>query len=195
MPGEALDEVWYVAYGSNLQEARLLAYLTGCGDDEPWGSHRGAVDPRPPVTDRRVEVPHPVRFGGNSQRWGGGSCFCPIEPLPKGRLTPVGRAWLVTVPQLADIVSQENRLPVEAVKMPDRLPESGNSIRVLDGTIDCLLALPPLDGIPAVTLASTEPPPIAPPAPRYLSILMTGMMEMGMARKDIEAHLLDLDLS
>ena len=76
MPGEAPDRVWYVAYGSNLYEARFLAYLKGCGDDEPWGPHRGAADQSPPVANRRVEVPHPVRFGGNSQRWGGGCCFC-----------------------------------------------------------------------------------------------------------------------
>lgn len=195
MPGEATDRVWYVAYGSNLYEARFLAYLTGCGDDEPWGPHRGAADQSPPVADRRVEVPHPVRFGGNSQRWGGGCCFCPVEPVPDGRLTPVGRAWLITVAQLADIATQENRLPVEAATMPDRFPEPGSSVRVLDGLIDRLLTLPPMDGVPAVTLASTELPLIAAPAPRYRSVLAAGMAEMGMEHELIEAHLVDLDLS
>ena len=195
MPGEAPEHVWYVAYGSNLHEARFLAYLTGCGDDEPWGPHRGAADKSPPVADRRVEVSHSVRFGGNSQRWGGGCCFCPVEPVPDGRLTPVGRAWLVTVSQLADIITQENRLPPDAVTMPDRFPEPGNSVRVLDGPIDRLLTLQPLDDIPAVTLASTDLPPITPPAPCYRSVLATGMAEMGMKHEAIEAHLVDLDLS
>ena len=26
------NAIWYVAYGSNLLEARFLAYLAGCGD-------------------------------------------------------------------------------------------------------------------------------------------------------------------
>ncbi|MBC8195619.1 MAG: hypothetical protein ISR43_06085 [Acidimicrobiia bacterium] len=195
MPSEAPETIWYVAYGSNLLEARFLAYLTGCGDGEPWGPHRGAADPSPPKADRRVEVPHPVRFGGNSQRWGGGCCFCPVEPLPTDRLTPVGRAWLVTRSQLADIVTQENRLPADSVQIPDRLPKPGDSTRVIDGLIDRLLAMPPIDGISAVTLASTDPPPIAPPAPRYRTVLAGGMAEMGMTPSDVDSHLADLDRS
>ena len=79
--------------------------------------------------------------------------------------------------------------------MPDRFPEPGSSVRVLDGLINRLLALPPLDGVPVVTLASTNLPSITPPAPRYRSVLAAGMAEMGMEHELIEAHLVDLDLS
>lgn len=43
MPSEAPETIWYVAYGSNLLEARFLAYLTGCGDGEPWEIGRAHV--------------------------------------------------------------------------------------------------------------------------------------------------------
>ncbi len=193
--GRADPLVWYVAYGSNLLRARFLAYLEGSGDDQPWGAHRGARDTTPPRDDRRVGVPHPVRFGGHSQRWGGGCCFCLPEPLPDDRLTPVGRAWLVGRIQLADIVAQENRLPTAATAMPDLLPGSGESTRVVDGPIDLLLGLEPMEGLPSVTLASTAAPAAGPPSPSYRAVLAAGMAEMGMDPEATEAHLCDLDAS
>ena len=191
----AADEVWYVAYGSNLLRARFLAYLNGCDDDEPWGAHHGAADPSPPRDDRRVEVPHPVMFGGYSTRWEGGCCFCLPTPITDDRPPPVGRAWLVTRSQLADIVAQENHMPTDTTTIPDSLPAPGVPVRVIDGVIDLLLVLPPMDGIPVATLASSDPPPAGPPAPRYRSVVAAGMAEMGMSPQEVEAHLTDLDRS
>ena len=107
---QASNAVWYVAYGSNLLEARFLAYLAGCGDGPAWGAHRGARDPSPPSGDRRVVVPHPVFFGGHSRKWQGGCCFCRAEPPEPGRLPVVGRAWRITWDQMTDVVAQENNL-------------------------------------------------------------------------------------
>ena len=191
----AVDEVWYVAYGSNLLRARFLAYLNGCDDDEPWGAHRGAADPSPPRDDRRVEVPHPVMFGGYSTRWEGGCCFCLPTPITDDRPPPVGRAWLVTRSQLADIVAQENGLPTSAASLPDQVPGPGESVRVLDGVIDLLLGMEAIDGYPACPLATSQPPPAAPPSVSYRLVLAAGMAEMGLSEEVAERHLLDLDLT
>ncbi len=185
--------VWYVAYGSNLLAARFDAYLRGCGGDTPWGPHRGAADPTPATGDRRVVVPHPVFFGGHSRRWNGGCCFCPDEPTTDDRLPVVGRAWRITWDQMADVVAQENGLPTSAASLPLHPPGPGEAVGVLDGIIDLLIGMDPVDGEPSCTLGSTAPPPAGPPSTSYRAVLAAGMAEMGMTDDEAERHLVDLD--
>ena len=190
-PGQS--PVWYVAYGSNLLEARFLAYLTGCDEGSPWGAHRGAVDPSLPTANHRVVVPHPVFFGGHSVRWGGGCCFCPDKPPPPDRLPVVGRAWRITWDQMADVAAQENGLKTASTHLPDLPPVEGTSVRVLDGVIDLLIGMAPIDGEPTCTLGSSSPPPIGPPSASYRAVLAEGMAEMALLPDEAERHLVDLD--
>ena len=187
--------VWYVAYGSNLLAARFDAYLRGCGEDTPWGPHRGAADPTPATGDRRVTVPYPVFFGGHSRRWDGGCCFCPCEPIPDDRLTVVGRAWRITWDQMADVVAQENGHPTGETFLPTDPPDPGEAVRVLDGIIDLLIGMDRIDGEAVCTLGSTSPPPIGPPSTSYRAVLAAGMAEMGLDPEETERDLLDLDLT
>ena len=187
------NAVWYVAYGSNLLEARFLAYLMGCGDDPVWGAHRGARDPSPPSGDRRVVVPHPVFFGGHSQKWQGGCCFCRAEPPEPERLPVVGRAWRITWEQMADVVAQENNSPTDQASMPEAPPPPGVATRVLDGVIDLVVGMPKVDGELACTLASSDPPGIGPPSLTYRGVLATGMAEMGLDPAQADRQLADLD--
>ena len=194
MTGDS-DRVWYVAYGSNLLGDRMLAYLVGGGRDRPWGNHRGAADATPPRDDRRVTVPHPVHFGGHSTRWDGGCCLCLAVPLPPEALPVVGRAWLITRGQLRDVVAQENGRDTDTVALPDPFPGSGQVVQVIDGVIDLLIGMDPIDGHPAVTFGSTAPPPPGPPSPTYRKVLAEGMAEMGLTPDEAETHLVDLDRS
>jgi len=193
MTGPDTTPVWYVAYGSNLLAARFDAYLRGCGDDIPWGPHRGASDSSPATGDRRVVVPHPVFFGGHSRRWNGGCCFCPDEPTSAGRLAVVGRAWRITWGQMADVVAQENGRPTDAAFLPTEPPVPGRAIRVLDGIIDLLIGMDRIDGEPVCTLGSTDPPAVGPPSASYRAVLAAGMAEMGIDAAEAERHLVDLD--
>lgn len=195
MNEHSFSHIWYVAYGSNLLKARFNAYLQGCLEDAPWGSHRGAADPSPATRDRQVNVPHPVFFGGASRRWNGGCCFCPNQPLDDGRLPVVGRAWRITWNQLADVVAQENGQPTSNTFLPAVPPEPSQAVRVIEGIIDLLIGMNPIDGEPTCTLGSTDPPPIAQPSASYRAVLAAGMAEMGMDPAEAERHLLDLDRS
>ncbi len=195
MTSPGATPVWYVAYGSNLLAARFDAYLSGCGDDTPWGAHRGATDPGPATGDRKVVVPHPVFFGGHSRRWDGGCCFCPVGPTPGDRLDVVGRAWRITWDQMADVVAQENGRPTADAFLPVEPPGPGQSVRVLDGIIDLLIGMDRIDGEPVCTLGSTAPPPAGPPSTSYRAVLAAGMAEMGLEPDEAERHLVDLDRS
>ncbi len=84
-------------------------------------------------------------------------------------------------------------IPTSAVALPDPLPGPGEAVHVLDGWIDLLLGMDPVDGHPSVTLGSTNPPPPGPPSPTYRAVLATGMAEMGLTPDEAETHLVDLD--
>jgi len=182
-----------VAYGSNLCAERMLAYLRGADQDALWGFHRGAADPAPPSADQMVTVPHPVRFGGHSQRWGGGVAWCPHQSLEPQEFAPLGRAWRITRGQLADVVAQENQQETNMVHLPDTFPSVGQAVTTLEGWIDLLISLEDLDGVPAVTLGSTNPPDPGSPGPTYRAVLATGMSEMGCTPAEINQHLNALD--
>ena len=74
-------------------------------------------------------------------------------------------------------------------------PAPGVPVRVMDGVMDLLLCLPPMDGVPVATRAASDHPPAGPPAPRDRSVVAAGMAEMGMSPQEVEAHLTDLDRS
>lgn len=171
----------------------MLAYLRGADQDALWGFHRGAADPAPPSADQMVTVPHPVRFGGHSQRWGGGVAWCPHQSLEPQEFAPLGRAWRITRGQLADVVAQENQQETNMVHLPDTFPSVGQAVTTLEGWIDLLISLEDLDGLPAVTLGSTNPPDPGSPGPTYRAVLATGMSEMGCTPAEINQHLNALD--
>tara|TARA_Y100000590_G_scaffold34707_2_gene37827 strand:- start:1236 stop:1529 length:294 start_codon:yes stop_codon:yes gene_type:complete len=94
---------------------------------------------------------------------------------------------------MADIVAQENNRPTDQVSMPDAPPTPGTAVLVLDGVIDLVVGMPEVDGEPACTLASSDPPGIGPPSPSYREVLAAGMAEMGLDPAQVDRQLADLD--
>ncbi len=175
------DLVWYVAYGSNLAEDRLMTYLTGgvvAGSPNPTPQF-GARDATPPLTNRRTDVPHPLVFAGASKRWnGGGVAF--VDPNVGGRTG--GRAWLITVEQFADIYAQENGQPPSAATTS--LVRQGRSLA--SGWYHMVLPLGELDGHPARTFTHPSPASLGlrAPDPSYLAVIERGRRELGFIRTD-----------
>ncbi|MFI8824119.1 histone deacetylase [Streptomyces sp. NPDC053431] len=83
--------VWYAAYGSNTDGARLGRYLLRCRD-------RAA-----PVASRSVVLDGALYFATESPVWGGGRGF--YDPDAPGSV--FARAHLITVGQFSDIAAQE----------------------------------------------------------------------------------------
>ncbi len=101
------QRVWYLAYGSNLDEARFLRYLQG-GETEP-----GARDATPPTESVWASAPFRVGYAKRSQRWGGGVAFAtqiPTSVAPSH--AAIVRAWSITGEQFEDVFAQENGLPI-----------------------------------------------------------------------------------
>lgn len=95
--------VWYLAYGSNLDEARFMRYLNG-GPPEP-----GARDATPPAQSAWATVPYRLTFGYESLRWDGGGVAFLDASMATPDFATVVRAWDITSEQFEDVCAQENR--------------------------------------------------------------------------------------
>ena len=173
-------EVWYVSYGSNMAEARLTAYLAG--GVPPGGSRAnpGAHDPTPPRRSVPVDLPGAIYFAGDSPQWGGGVAF--YDHDADGGPS-VGRGYLITAEQLADIAAQEMyRVPQQG----DPLTEvvlggiDGGRHHVGPGHYETLVEVGRLDGAPM--LLFTAPHGIehvehSQPSSAYLAVMTDGLRE------------------
>jgi len=175
---ETTPLVWYVAYGSNLDTARLRCYLEGGvapGRTEP---NPGARDRTAPRASRATTLPHPVRFVGRAPAWGGGG----YAVLEHGTVDPpptLGRAWLLTVAQLADVLDQECGRPSGTTGTIDVGAVAAAGAHVLgEGAYDRLVGLGPIDDVAALTFTSPVDPadrPAARPSPAYLATMAAGL--------------------
>jgi hypothetical protein len=151
--------VWYAAYGSNLLRARFLAYLEG-GSFEGGPPERGCADPSPPRDEAAMTIRHRRYFAYEAARWGGGGVAF-VDPYVRG--TTLGRAYLVTEEQFADVLAQENG-------WPDRTP-------IDQGWYRCVLGMGEHDGVPLRTITSLDRGPLRAAAPPYLDVIRRGEAE------------------
>ena len=155
---------WYVGYGSNLSSSRFARYLAGCRDTTPpW-----RWDP--------VEVPHRLLFARESVRWGGGGVAF-LDPVPTPGTRTLGRAWLVTWEQFADVLAQECGLPVGSVDAPAvrgarYIPHPGH-------WYGFVVPLGAREGWPMVTFTDEAAGSLdlRPPGPAYRAVIIEGLAE------------------
>lgn len=166
--------VWYVAYGSNMLWSRFRCYLEG---GRPAGSRHtnpGARNPSAPLSVEPVQIPGRVVFGGQFVGWGGGGVAF-FDPSAAG--ATAGKAHLITLEQLADVVAQENGLPPGSdYALASVL--SGGELTIAHARYETVLHLGTLQARPMLTLTSRAAhlPPTA-PSPAYLWTIAAGLRE------------------
>lgn len=163
--------VWYVSYGSNLARDRFDRYLLGGTPTGGRRHYRGCRDRTPPAADRPVTLPHRLRFGGASRTWGGGMAF--VDTAQAGRT--LGRAYLVTAEQFAEIHAQENGGDAHVTDV-SALP-SGTPVRAAGGNYPMLVRYDDGDDVPLVTFTAARVPPASAPAQPYLRTIARGLAE------------------
>jgi len=167
------SEIWYAAYGSNLDPRRLACYLQG--GTPPGGSRAtpGARDPRPPRAARAVSLPGDVYFAWNSSTWGGGVAF--LDPVAAG--TSPGCAYLLTHEQFSDVVAQEMHRP-PGVDLDLGVLGGQRSWAFGDGRYETMHVLDAIDGVPVVTFTAptTAPLDYLAPSGSYLTVMGVGLM-------------------
>jgi hypothetical protein len=165
------DPVWYLAYGSNMNAARLGCYISG---GRPRGARRtylGCRDQSPPVRDVGIRVTGGLTFAGSSTVWGGGIAF--FDPRADGELA--ARAYLLTFGQLSDVVAQETRRPVG----DDLALGSGVDRRwaLPSAAYETLLYVDDWDGLPMFTITSLQNLDPTPPSAPYVRTMLDGLGE------------------
>ena len=184
-----MDEIWYAAYGTNMTLDRFTCYLTG---GSPPGARRvtpGARDPALPRDSRPVEMRGCVYFAWESPTWGGGIAF--YDPAGEGR--SVGRAYLLTLGQLSDVVAQEmHRTPGADLDLRD-LVTDGTAL-LGPGRYESMHVVGQIDDAPVVTMTSSwEADEISynPPGAAYLATMGRGLAEgQGWDPDQVTAYLL-----
>lgn len=165
-----MQQVWYACYGSNLDEQRFACYLRG---GRPAGSRR-VHEPCPDGTEwaatRPVVLRHRLRFGRESDSWGGAVAF--VERTADPSVTTFGRGWLLSLAQWQHVVAQENGLPAADIDAA-RLLRGGT---VCSGWYDEVVPCGDLDGLPVVTLTGDAGVPGL-PSPAYLDTIRRGLAQ------------------
>ncbi|MEP6666837.1 MAG: histone deacetylase [Nocardioidaceae bacterium] len=188
-----MDQVWYAGYGSNLAWERFRCYLRG---GRPEGAARelsGARDHADPDAVEPVELAGTVYFAWESPTWGGGIAF--YDASAGG--TSLGRAYLVTTGQFADIAAQEmHREPGRDLAVDAFAGLVGAGQLVLGrGRYETLHVVGEIAGIPVVTFTSSgedDPLPLHPPRAAYLQMMARGLADAhGLDDAAVVDYLLD----
>ncbi len=170
--------LWYAAYGSNILKSRFLAYLRGGPVPGTDRTQAGARDPADPLDDQPFRLPFELLFGRHSTGWGGGGVAFVDPGRVESEPRTMGRAWLVTVEQLADVCAQENdRAAVSAPEIDVERLRSDGSLQLDRGWYDRLYHLGELDGLPVATITCETAPAPNPPHQAYLTIMGRGLVE------------------
>ena len=162
------NRVWYLAYGSNVNEQRFLRYLQG--DD----SHLGARDSSEPTESVWAQLPFELTFERQSQRWkGGGVAFV----HPSAEHTAWFRAWNISGEQFEDVFAQENRTPVGTGL--DWNAIASGSVDVGTGWYRRIMATSETDlgDISGLTFTTADRQTMSTPSPDYAETIAAGLKE------------------
>jgi hypothetical protein len=102
---------------------------------------------------------------------------CFVEPRRHDPAGTLGRAWLITVEQLADVWAQENGHTSGPEIDVDRLVDTGHLDFGRRGWYGRLELVEELDGHPVATFTADDVPPLNPAHPSYLTVMGLGLGE------------------
>jgi hypothetical protein len=185
------SHVWYVSYGSNMAADRFACYVLGGRPPGGRRTHPGARDSTPPARSIPVDLPGTVYFAGESRQWGGGVAFYD-HATPAGA---VGRGYLVTPGQFADVAAQEmHRIPQEGDPLEELVtgPLPDGRHEVGPGRYETLVEVGRHAGMPMLTFTSphgAEHIEHNPPTDAYLELVGAGLRESrGWDDAQVEAY-------
>ncbi|WP_231390349.1 histone deacetylase [Nocardia sp. CNY236] len=173
MSARHTDLVWYAAYGSNMNPARLRSYLRGGLPDGATRHTPGCRDTADPIRSMPLVLSGLLYFATESISWSGGRAF--YDPHCPGEV-PV-HAHLLSATQFCDIAAQEMyRRPGAVVDLADVTTRRISTLG--PGRYETVVCAGVHEGHPVLTFTapwSYRDLPGNPPAPAYLRHLATGL--------------------
>ncbi len=169
-----MQEVWYVAYGSNMSLERFRYYLLGGSPEGSTRVYPGCRDSAEPRSAVGLMIPGSLYFAGRSSVWGGGMVL--YDARGTGRVA--ARAYRLSAGQFVDVLAQEMRQSPGAGLDLSPLHDSGEH-RYGPGRYETLIRVGSRGGLPMVTFTS-DPHAVrdlAAPSAAYLRTMVTGLRE------------------
>jgi hypothetical protein len=159
------DELWYVAYGSNMSPTYFASRLPPAENSagNPWKA------------EQWVWLRHDPYFASSSQTWDGSPvAFVSLHAQADGG-TP-GRAYLIDRDRFADLIAAEHR--ADRLKWDFDIfsvrPESWVPLPTR-AKYNAILRLPDIDDIPAFTISTSRDFERGRPSDAYLATLRKGL--------------------
>jgi len=109
------EYVWYIGYGSNLNEQRFFCYILGGTPKYGCKPNKGCTNKTLPPEDRSIKIPYILYFALPEGRkktsiWGkGGVAFITPEKVEDKNLWTLGRMWKITKDQHEEVKEQEGQ--------------------------------------------------------------------------------------
>lgn len=147
--------LWYAGYGSNLSHERFMHYITG-GKFRLGGNYlEGCSDKTPSKENKPIKIPHCLFFAKNSRSWeGAGVAFISLKTEPNKNNHTYGRMWKITHEQFLEIWEQEGK-----------------------GWYNKKLDLGQDDGMPILSITSSDKLEFNKPSDKYLETIVIGLKE------------------
>jgi len=164
--------IWYLCYGSNLCEERLMAYITGSGckkfNLDP--DYNPCANIQKPIQNIKFTIPYKIYFAKSSRNWSyGGVAF--LNPKLNSGLAYC-RAYLITKEQFDFIYRKEN---------------GGN---IQSGWYHKIIELGKIEGYNAYTFTNSKVfESKNRPTELYVKCIKEGLREAGYAEIEIDLYI------
>jgi hypothetical protein len=188
-------EVWYAAYGSNLDVARFRLYLEGGAPRPGARAHERCPSGVAIIDVDQYTTNHPLYFAGHSAQWGGGGvAFVGLAPQDGERT--LCRAYRLRLAQFEHVVSEENG--GRQVALPNNVLLA-DTVEVRDtGWYRIVVRLGSHRRIPVLTVTgvSDEIGVRNRPVPEYLHHIRVGLHQTypDLTEPDVDAYLAAAEL-
>ncbi|XP_078155091.1 histone deacetylase-related / HD-like protein [Carex rostrata] len=193
-------DVWYASYGSNMWRPRLLCYIAGGKVEGMSAPCCGARDKSAPKDVIWKTVPHRLLFAGSSHHYWGVGGYAFLHPESDSNEESHVCIYKITLEQFNDILFQENYLfedntailqiasPLVSISDIELLSKNKSlNIEALKGcSYSNIVQLGTEENIPILTLTcllseinrfKLGEVPLSPPPPKYVNILIKGLVE------------------
>lgn len=186
-----ITKIWYASYGSNLFAKRFSCYIAGGTPPGAQRHYAGCSNRALPEANKPITINAELYFARRSKTWnGGGVAF--IKPNTDPNTKTLGRMYLITAEQFAEVVKQEIRLKEDLYIDIDELVKKGSLLLDERSWYNKLLFLGYEDGYPILSFTNKDylKDEINAPNEHYVKMVAQGLRETyGMAEKEVEKYL------
>lgn len=168
--------IWYASYGSNILEKRFLCYIQGGQPDGSAKVYDGCNDKSLPIDKEEIYINSELYFAKHSNQWNGGVCFIKTNFEPQQQT--LGRMYLITKEQFADIVKQETNSE-QSPNINFEMAITDGSSTFADGSwYGSIIYLGTQYGFPIFTFTHQDNiTPTTKPSKSYLKLIIRGIQE------------------